>query len=125
MLLLNNLVTHILTATVCDSDSGAWVVHSAAPELYGHMVATDAIGDAYIIPALDTFSNIRDCMGAVAVQLPTVQDIQDQASQQSHYPGQARSPHEGHIDRRLRQLDLGVTRDNGTSEAVDTAAKPL
>jgi hypothetical protein len=122
MLLLNNLVTDMLTATVCDGDSGAWVIHSAAPELYGHVVATDAIGDAYIIPALDTFSNIRDCMGAVAVQLPTVQDIQDRASQHSHYPEHARSPHEGHIDRRLRQLDLSATRNNDTSKAISTAA---
>jgi hypothetical protein len=57
--------------TVCEGDSGAWVVHSAEPALYGHVVATDAFGDAYVIPAIDTLENIRKCLGAVSVQLPT------------------------------------------------------
>lgn len=56
---------------VCEGDSGAWVVHSASPALYGHVVATDAFGDAYVIRALDTLENIRKCLGAVSVQLPT------------------------------------------------------
>jgi len=51
------------------------VVHHAAPELYGHIVATDALGDGYVIPALDTFENIRECMGVAAVLLPTRNDF--------------------------------------------------
>jgi hypothetical protein len=114
----------MLTVTVWDGDSGAWVVHSAAPELYGHMVATDAIGDAYILPAFDTFSNIRDCMGAVAVQLPTLQDVENRAYQHSHYLEPTWRPHASHIDCRLPRLDLDATINNDTSEAIDTAAKP-
>lgn len=45
------------------------MVHSAAPELYGHTVATDAFGDAYVIPILNTFENIRTCLGATSVLL--------------------------------------------------------
>ncbi|KAF2259286.1 hypothetical protein CC78DRAFT_586118 [Lojkania enalia] len=60
---------------VRDGDSGAWVVRNAAPELYGHVVATDALGDAYVIPVPNTFDNIRDCMGAASVQLPRSSDF--------------------------------------------------
>lgn len=57
--------------TVCEGESGAWVVHSASPAFYGHVVATNIFGDAYVIPAVDTLENIRKCLGAVSVQLPT------------------------------------------------------
>ncbi|KAF2794524.1 hypothetical protein K505DRAFT_383881 [Melanomma pulvis-pyrius CBS 109.77] len=59
--------------TVCDGDSGAWVGHTAAPELYGHIVATNAFGDAFVIPAPDTFNNIIECI--VSVQLPEQSDF--------------------------------------------------
>jgi hypothetical protein len=60
----------LLFLTVCDGDSGAWVVHSHSPEVYGHVVATDVFGYAYVIPMLDTFKNIKECMGAADVGLP-------------------------------------------------------
>jgi hypothetical protein len=55
---------------VCEGDSGAWVAHSAAPEVYGHVVATDILGDAYVMPLVDTFQEIKECMGAKSVRLP-------------------------------------------------------
>lgn len=58
-----------------DGDSGAWVVHHAGSKLYGHVVAADGFGDAYILPAPDTFANIRNCMGAVTVTLPDEKDF--------------------------------------------------
>ncbi|KAF2679287.1 hypothetical protein K458DRAFT_393978 [Lentithecium fluviatile CBS 122367] len=57
-------------------DSGAWVVHHAAPALYGHVVAIDAFGEAYVLPALETLDNIRDCMGAESVTLPQEKDLE-------------------------------------------------
>jgi hypothetical protein len=39
------------------------------------VVATDAFGDAYVIPAVDTLDNIRECMGAISVQLPSQEDF--------------------------------------------------
>jgi hypothetical protein len=53
-------------------------VHSAASELYGHVVATDALGDVYVLPALETFENMRECLGAAAVTLPTAHDLRYQ-----------------------------------------------
>ncbi|KAH8773329.1 hypothetical protein BGZ57DRAFT_763572, partial [Hyaloscypha finlandica] len=55
---------------VCDGDSGAWVVYQAGLQVYGHVVATDILGDAYVMPAVDTLDEIRDCMGAKFVRLP-------------------------------------------------------
>lgn len=58
-----------------EGDSGAWVVHAGASELYGHVVATSIFGDAYVLPAIDAFENMRKCLGAVSVTLPTTSDL--------------------------------------------------
>jgi hypothetical protein len=55
-------------------DSGAWVVHAAGPTMYGHVVATNTFGEAYVVPSNDTFENIRECLGAVSVTLPSIPD---------------------------------------------------
>lgn len=60
---------------VREGDSGAWVVHSTAHHLYGHIVAINPFGEAYMIPALDTFENMRECLGAISVTLPTASDL--------------------------------------------------
>lgn len=59
-------------------------MHNAAPELYGHLTATDIFGSAYVIPALNTFDNIRDCLGAVSVTLPAVADLNQGRSSESN-----------------------------------------
>lgn len=59
-----------------EGDSGAWIVHAAASELYGHVVATNVFGEAYIMPAIATFENIRKCLGAASVTLPDDADLQ-------------------------------------------------
>ncbi|KAF2112958.1 hypothetical protein BDV96DRAFT_579482 [Lophiotrema nucula] len=59
---------------VSRGDSGAWVIHNAAPDFYGHTVARDPLGDAYVVPAPDTLKNIQECLGAVSVQLPNEKD---------------------------------------------------
>ncbi|KAJ4290477.1 hypothetical protein N0V90_010694 [Kalmusia sp. IMI 367209] len=69
--------------TVREGDSGAWVVHYAAPQLYGHVVANDLFGDAYVLPAPDVFENIRQCMGAMSVALPSQDDISVNDQRQS------------------------------------------
>lgn len=65
----------LISTIVSPGDSGAWVVHSAAPSVYGHVAATNALGDAYVMPAIETFENIRDCLGAVSVTLPDANDL--------------------------------------------------
>jgi hypothetical protein len=60
---------------VSPGDSGAWVVHVANSELYGHVVATNALDQIYVIPVLDTFENIRACLGAISVELPNAEGL--------------------------------------------------
>lgn len=50
-------------------------MHAAGPALYGHVVATNTFGEVYVIPANDTFENIKECLGAAVVTLPTVKDL--------------------------------------------------
>jgi hypothetical protein len=51
-------------------------VHNASPEVYGHLVATDLFGDGYVIPMLDTFNDITQCLGASSVELPKETDFE-------------------------------------------------
>lgn len=60
---------------VSDGDSGSWVVDELRLGVYGHVVADDAFGDAYVIPMDDILADIRRCFGAVLVDLPTGVDI--------------------------------------------------
>jgi hypothetical protein len=40
-------------------DSGAWVVDPATNQLYGHVVASDVFGTAYVIPIHDIFKDMK------------------------------------------------------------------
>ncbi|KAH8708453.1 hypothetical protein GQ44DRAFT_763464 [Phaeosphaeriaceae sp. PMI808] len=61
--------------TALEGDSGAWVVHSAAPKLYGQIVATNVFGESYMMPAIKIFENMRECFGAASVTLPGANDL--------------------------------------------------
>jgi hypothetical protein len=65
-----------LLSAVREGDSGSWVVHNGSPLVFGHVVATDVFGDAYVIPMVDTFDDIKRCMGAKTVELPTAKDFE-------------------------------------------------
>ncbi|OAA79430.1 hypothetical protein LEL_02916 [Akanthomyces lecanii RCEF 1005] len=58
-----------------DGDSGSWVISEYTQDLLGHIVATDALGTGYFIPAEDIFNDIVRNRLAVAVTLPTVHDF--------------------------------------------------
>lgn len=40
-------------------DSGAWVVDILTNELYGHVIASDVFGTAYVVPIHDIFKAIK------------------------------------------------------------------
>ncbi|PVH73640.1 hypothetical protein DL98DRAFT_594829 [Cadophora sp. DSE1049] len=40
-------------------DSGSWVIDASTNEVYGHIVASDIFGRAYVIPLSDVFSDIK------------------------------------------------------------------
>ncbi|WQF80251.1 hypothetical protein CDEST_05265 [Colletotrichum destructivum] len=60
---------------VAEGDSGAWVVGSSIVDVFGHVVATDMFGDAYVFPLDETFQDIKISLGAKSVHLPSLEDF--------------------------------------------------
>ncbi|KAL6362434.1 hypothetical protein LRP88_03716 [Fusarium phalaenopsidis] len=52
-------------------DSGSWVVDPLTLEVYGHLVATDVLMGAYVIPLVDIIDDIRSRFYEVSVQFPS------------------------------------------------------
>lgn len=50
-------------------DSGAWVIDPVTNELYGHVVASDVFGIAYVIPIDDIFKDIKLRLSLKAIKL--------------------------------------------------------
>lgn len=50
-------------------------MHANEADLYGHVVATNMFGDAYVLPSIETFENIRQCLDASSVDLPSLVDL--------------------------------------------------
>ena len=55
-------------------DCGSWVVDESTCEVYGHVVASDAMGDTYVVPLNATLRDMEENLAA-AVVLPTEADI--------------------------------------------------
>ena len=51
-------------------DCGSWVVDPSTHEVYGHVVASDTMGDSYVVPLNATLRDMEEKLGA-AVSLPT------------------------------------------------------
>jgi hypothetical protein len=49
-------------------------VNEATLEVYGHVVATDTFREAYVVPLLAIFADIKEQLGAESVCLPTAVD---------------------------------------------------
>lgn len=81
-------------------DSGAWVVHFANSELYGHVVATNALNQVYVVPVLDTFENMRACLGAVSVDLPNAEGLMKASS--SSMPSELRLKSHGTYQKNVK-----------------------
>ncbi|KAK3361736.1 hypothetical protein B0T24DRAFT_671373 [Lasiosphaeria ovina] len=64
---------------VQDGDSGSWVVNPISMKVYGHVVATDFTGDAYVIPLHSTLAEMREVLDIESVDLPTTADLLDAA----------------------------------------------
>ncbi|KAF3930987.1 Nephrocystin-3 [Dactylellina cionopaga] len=50
-------------------DCGAWVIDEATSEVYGHVVASNAFGGAYVIPLQDSFRQIKLALGVDSVKM--------------------------------------------------------
>ncbi|KAF4502726.1 hypothetical protein FAGAP_1029 [Fusarium agapanthi] len=56
-------------------DSGSWVVDEKTSVLYGHVVSTDAFGEAQVMPIRSTLDSIKVQMNAARVFLPNSDEI--------------------------------------------------
>ena len=56
---------------VIDGDCGSLIVNQETLEAYGHVVASNPLGEAYVVPLRNTFRQIRDALGAKDVSLPS------------------------------------------------------
>ncbi|KAM7190773.1 hypothetical protein V8F20_009569 [Naviculisporaceae sp. PSN 640] len=108
-----------------DGHSGAWVVNPVSMEVYGHVVATDFTGDAYVIPLHATFDEIKEKMpGVEKVSLPGVGDLLDAALRSGmKNTGRRKSTHgtdmedgDGPGDRTAHEKVCTADRDRRTSE---------
>lgn len=80
-----------MSFTVSDGDSGAWVVDPVGGEVYGHVVATDMFGDAYVIPMGGILEDMKWHLGAESVDLPSSIDFSIVAL--ASHPGRMNSTH--------------------------------
>ncbi|KAI1372764.1 hypothetical protein F4677DRAFT_241151 [Hypoxylon crocopeplum] len=58
-----------------DGDSGSWVVDARNFKVYGQLVASDVLGDGYVVPMVDIMDDIKSQLGAQIVGLPDLVDI--------------------------------------------------
>ncbi|KAF9878594.1 hypothetical protein CkaCkLH20_04086 [Colletotrichum karsti] len=65
----------VANGALLPGDSGAWVVDAKSGDVYGHVIAIDALGEAYVAPMTDTLEEIRGALGADTVKLPTHHDV--------------------------------------------------
>ncbi|KAK1699854.1 hypothetical protein BDP55DRAFT_626543 [Colletotrichum godetiae] len=82
---------------VGEGDSGAWVVGALSHEVFGHTVAVDMFGDAYVLPMDQTFADIQRSLGAESVQLASLQDWTSTRSPNKR-PFEQQSPKVGLIE---------------------------
>ncbi|KAK8066897.1 hypothetical protein PG997_013644 [Apiospora hydei] len=54
-------------------DSGCWVIKEDSKEVFGHVVSSDASGEAYVLPFDQVFQDIRSTLDAEEVSIPSHQ----------------------------------------------------
>ena len=74
MTILDFSKTQLTFQVLNAGDCGSWVVDPSTFEVYGHVVASDAMGDTYVVPLDATLRDMERKLEA-AVSLPTEADI--------------------------------------------------
>ena len=80
-----------MTVVLNAGDCGSWVVDESTCEVYGHVVASDAMGDTYVIPLNATLRDMEEKLAA-AVVLPTEADIHTWLAQHAKAAEQTAAP---------------------------------
>ncbi|KAK7931730.1 hypothetical protein PG985_002442 [Apiospora marii] len=71
----SNLLINVDILEIVNGDSGSLVIDEKTLEVYGHVVAADDFGAGYIIPIKDTMNDIKRCLKATSVSLPSASDV--------------------------------------------------
>ena len=58
-------------------DCGSWAIDSSSQEVYGHIVASDIFGEAYVIPLNDALRDMQKKLGVKSVSLPIGRETVD------------------------------------------------
>ncbi|TGO45378.1 hypothetical protein BCON_0398g00030 [Botryotinia convoluta] len=58
------------SSRVIDGDCGSLIVDQETLEVYGHVVASNPLGEAYVVPLQNTFHQISSAFGAKDLSLP-------------------------------------------------------
>ena len=88
-----------LILTVLDpGDCGSWVVDHETNEVYGYVVASDILGEIYVVPLHAALDDITNKLAARSAYLPTGRETQGPVNQHSEMvlfdpPSTARQPH--------------------------------
>lgn len=64
-----------MTLVLPAGSSGSWVVNPKTFEVYGHVVAENALGDIWVVPMCDILNDIREEEDAISVRLACTADI--------------------------------------------------
>ena len=64
-------------------DCGSWVVDHETYEVYGYVVASDILGEVYVVPLHAALHDITDRLAAISASLPTGQETQGSVNQHS------------------------------------------
>ena len=113
-------------------DCGSWVVDPSTGEVYGHVVASDAMGDTYVVPLSATFRDMEEKLGA-AVSLPTEADIETwlaqhakAAAEEVTFPARCKKKKVAFNDCKLDRAEIpkDVTKLTGKSSSQASASSP-
>ncbi|KAH6962646.1 hypothetical protein BKA56DRAFT_177024 [Ilyonectria sp. MPI-CAGE-AT-0026] len=104
--------------SVLSGDSGSWVVDPAMAKVYGHIIATDILGEVYVIPLESIFEDIRRYYQANSVQISSLADLE---TKRKSLANQAE-----HIAKRSDSTSSRVGDHEGVPESSreDQATKP-
>ena len=82
----------LIVAALQQGDCGSWVIDIETGEVYGHVVASDDFGEAYVVPLRDTIKDIETQSQLTSVHVPTLSDIQLWSPGRHPLTGQNNSP---------------------------------
>ena len=57
-------------------ECGSWIVDRETDEVYGHVTASNAFGDAYMVPINATLASMKEHLAATVAFLPSAQEVE-------------------------------------------------